>query len=91
MKIVSFGTNTIDESGFDVDYDLTIFFELTDKIYDLMISQTWDDLYDLFGWCDSNSVGCWNVSHFSNDDSLGLSGSIYEHTTQKLISDIYQF
>ena len=49
MKIISFGTNTTDERGFDVDYDLTIFFEFTDEIYNVLTSRTWDDLYELFG------------------------------------------
>jgi hypothetical protein len=83
MKLISFSTSTFES---DVDKDLTIFFELTDKDYKTLRKMDFFDIYDMYTHCLNISVGCWNNLIFSNDDEIGLDGSVFNHTDHEFIT-----
>lgn len=83
MKIISFSTESI-ETG--QDYDLNIFFELTDTDYKKLIKMDFCDILEMYEHCKSISVGMYNTESFSDNDDLTLNGSVFSHTDGKFIT-----
>lgn len=75
MKIISFGLKTIfGPLGFQV------YFELTDQEYDRLNNMEFDDVYDFFHHCAVVCVSAKNQQFFYEDDSIELSGDVFEKT-----------
>jgi hypothetical protein len=83
MKIISFGTETLEGQ---LEYDLSIFFELTDSDYNKLVKMDFYDVYQMYNHCKDVSVGYYNTQPFEEDDELGLSGSVFNHNDQYFIT-----
>jgi hypothetical protein len=83
MKIISFGTESIETS---YEYDLSIFFELTDTDYNNLDNMNFSDIYEMFEHFKVVSVGYYNTQPFEQDDDLRLSGSVFNHNDQHFIT-----
>ena len=89
MKLVSFNTLTTSSENYELDGDLTIFFEMTDEQYNNFIewkdNTELDNIYEVYDYCLDNCENQWNTEAFENDDELGLDFSAYEITTKENI------
>jgi hypothetical protein len=83
MKIISFETESI-ETGYE--YDLNIFFELTNTDYKKLVKMKFSNIYKMYEHCRVVSVGYYNTQPFEQDDDLRLSGSVFNHNDQCFIT-----
>jgi hypothetical protein len=82
MKLISFPTTDFD----GLDYDLTIFFQLTDEEYNRLINTEFADIWEMYAHCEVVSVGMWNTTLFQQIDDVTLEGSVYNHTNDIFIT-----
>jgi hypothetical protein len=87
MKIVSLETTKRSKKGYDIDGDLTLFFQFTDQQYNRLINyddfgDIWEVLDALLAWSDDY----WNLDAFRKDDRLRPSTTAYELTTETFIN-----
>ena len=88
MKIISFGTQSI-ETGHD--YDLNIFFELTNSDYKTLNLQKFRDIWEMYDYCEKVSVGMYNKQSFSDSDNLTLNESVFNHTDEEFITPEFSY
>ena len=84
MKIISFETETLE--GPD---DLRIFFDMTDTEYNRLVKMDFYDVYEMYKHCEDVCVGYYNSIVFSENDELGLSGSVLNHSDGLFITPEY--
>ena len=82
MKIISFGTETIEGH----EYDLSIFFELTNSDYKKLHLEKFRDIWEMYHYCEMVSVGMYNKQSFCHNDDLRLNGSVFNHNDQCFIT-----
>lgn len=88
MKMISFGTQS-HETGHD--YDLNIFFELTNSDYKKLIKNKFRDVWEMYHYCEMVSVGMYNKKVFCERDDLSLNGSVFNHNDQNFITPEFSY
>ena len=88
MKLISLPTIYTTSDNFEVDGDVTLFFEFTDEQYERLTTESFDDIWEVLDACIAWSSNHWNLNVFSKNDRLKPDSSAFEHTTQ---TDIYFF
>ena len=88
MKLVSLSTVYTTPDNYEVDGDVTMFFEFTDEQYERLINTQFDHVWQAFEACVLWSSNYWNVNTFNNSGNLKPDMNAFEHTTQ---TDIYFF
>ena len=86
MKIISLQTTTTSSDGYDIDGDITLFFEMTDEQYSQILNTDFDNIWDVLDALLALSESYWNYEAFSQNDELGLSTTAYEHITKTFIN-----
>jgi hypothetical protein len=88
MKLLSLPTIYTTPDNYEVDGDVTLFFEFTDEQYERLINTHFDDIWQVLDACLGWSSNYWNLQPFSNNDRLKPDTSAFEHTTR---TDVYFF
>ena len=81
MKLISLPTIYTTSDNFEVNGDVTLFFEFTDEQYERLITYSFDDIWQVLDALLAWSSDYWNLDVFSKNDRLKPDSIAFEHTT----------